>query len=341
MPVDFYASLTHYADHLDAVADALGDQVGHRWYRFPGAFGPRWSQLPDRWSYDDGAPVVVASWVDARHIATAGRPVIYLEHGAGQTYPGDPASADHPSYAGGADHQAVLYLCPSERVADRWRARYPRARVAVVGCPKLDPWHAVPFVPQVGSLTVALTFHWDCTLVPETRWALPHYDGHLAAVVQGLADQGVRVIGHGHPRAVGKLRQVWDRVGIEHVADLGDVMDQAHVLVGDNTSALYEFASLDRPVVVLNAPWYRRHVHHGLRFWDLVPGVQVDHPDDLLAAIRDALGPDSGRASRQAAVDVVYAARDGHAAARAAAAIEETRQWLTKSRPMPTTSSDA
>ena len=102
------------------------------------------------------------------------------------------------------------------------------------------------------------------------------------------------------------------------------MLDRADLLVGDNTSALYEFASTGRPVVVMNAPQYRRDVHHGLRFWDYPPGLQVDRPEQLADTIARALSdPEPARAVRAAAVAETYAYTDGRAAERAVAAIDE------------------
>ena len=111
---------------------------------------------------------------------------------------------------------------------------------------------------------------------------------------------------------------------MEAVKDFGDVLDRADLLVGDNTSALYEYASTGRPVVVMNAPQYRRDVHHGLRFWDYPPGLQVDRPEQLADTIARALtDPPGAQALRAAAVGETYAYTDGHAARRAVTAIEE------------------
>jgi len=85
-----------------------------------------------------------------------------------------------------------------------------------------------------------------------------------------------------------------------------------------HNSTLYEFAATGRPVVVLNCPRYRRDVHHGLRFWDHIPGIQCDTPEDLPGAIELALeDPPELREMREEAIAAVYPQHDGHATDRA------------------------
>lgn len=324
MRVTSYASLPHYARHVLPVLELL-DVETRRWSPKPGQW---WGEHPGRdlGRYRDDDVLLVASYADAQKLR--GARLVYVEHGAGQHYPGDRESAGHPSYAGGASRASVferveLFVVPSETVGDRWRAAWPETPVVVAGCPFLDPWHRgerpVPTRP-----TVALTFHWDCNLVPETRSALRHFDRALPHLVTFLRSHGVEVIGHGHPRAWGVLARRWAALDVEPVQQWPDVLDRATVLIGDNSSALFEFASLDRPVVVLNAPWYRRDVEHGLRFWSHVPGVQCDEPDDLLRVVEQQLvEPALGEQERRHAVAFAYAHRDGRAAERTAAAIME------------------
>lgn len=137
--LDAYASAPHYAAHIEPVWAALPPEArGTFW---TARARDRWgTPVPARWPLD--RLVLVASYVDARRARP--RPVVYLEHGAGQTYPGDSRSAGHPSYSGGRelDH-VVLFLCPSGVVADRWSARYPDVPAVVVGCPYLDRWHRI------------------------------------------------------------------------------------------------------------------------------------------------------------------------------------------------------
>lgn len=314
--VDAYASLPHYADHLAPIVDEL------RRRGVPGEFytarrdQPWGVPRPARWA---PAPVLVAGFVDYR--AVGERPVVYLEHGAGQTYRGDPAGAAHPSYSDGRLDRVCLFLCPNVSVAARRRAEHPGVEVAMLGdSPKLDAWRTADPTPR--PATVAVSFHWDCWLVPETRWAFPHYRSRLRDLVGACRAAGVEIVGHAHPRARAVLAGFWESIDVEYLDRFDDVLARASLLVADNSSALYEVASLDRPVLVLNAPWYRRDVQHGLRFWDRVPGLQVDGPDGLLAGVAEALtDPEPVRAQRRSVVAGVYPRRDGQATCRAVDAI--------------------
>jgi hypothetical protein len=228
-----------------------------------------------------------------------------FEHGIGQNY-----GTKHPSYAGGPDADDVsLFLVPNEYAANLWRAVYPAAQVEVVGSPRLDD---LPRGDTSGRV-VALSWHWRCEVAPETQPAFPHF----ARAMPELARQ-YEVLGHAHPRILDDLAPYYRKVGIEIVSDFDDVCRRADVYVCDNSSTLYEFASTNRPVVTLNAPTYRRHVHHGLRFWDAIPGEQVDEPSDLIPAVERALiDPVALRDAREAALAIVYSFRRG-AAQRAA-----------------------
>lgn len=323
--LDFYASEPHYIDHLGPVWQAVNPRVRGR-FVVPPQLTPyaRLAGLTATPGRPAGAgPLVVAGYTDERRATR--RPVALLEHGAGQSYTGVPAgwgSGPNP------DRPAVrLYLAPSERAAARARATIPGAEAVAVGCPKLDPWHAPgsarPRETSRGPV-VAVTFHWPCQALPESQWALPHYTRHLPALVSAVRAAGGEVLGHGHPRAASHLRALWRRLGVEWVPRLASVLNRADLLVADNTSALFEFASTGRPVVVLNAPWYRRDIHHGLRFWSCADvGVQVDRGRDLLDAVEVALVDLPDVAARRAEVVAeVYARADGTAAAAAAAALE-------------------
>ncbi len=336
MPIDFLVGATHYLDHLYPILRALprrkrglaylvqtashahsvsamqahAEQAGMQ-----GCVPTTWTEAR-RALIQSRDPLVVASATEAAAAQRLGRPIVYCEHGAGQTYIGN-----HPSYAGGRNRQGVrLFLCPSERVAERNRAAYPDIPAVVVGCPKLDHWHNRPPKVQSRPPVMALGFHWDCRVCPETRWTFPYYRDALAS----LTSIGP-VLGHGHPRVWHRLKDLYPLEGIEPVEHFEEILERADIYCCDNSSTLFEFASTGRPVVVLNAPWYRRSVNHGLRFWEAATvGIQVDHPAHLIAAVKAALeDPPEQRAAREAAVALAYAYTDGKAAKRGAAAILE------------------
>jgi len=315
--IDVYASESHFADHLLPVYEALTD---------PGDFLLSESlaqREPNPWhgtpkSTDPTRPVLVASFGDHKRMRKAGRTrIARIEHGAGQNY-----GTEHGSYAGGKDAEDVgLFLTPNQYSANLWHTRYPGARVEVVGCPKLDSLPA----KQDGPLTVALGFHWDCHLVPETVSAF----GTFRFALEELA-QTYNVIGHGHPRAFTgppMLNRRYRRAGITDVeTDFSEVCRRADLYICDNSSSMFEFAATGRPVVVMNSHSYRRDVNHGLRFWDCADvGVQVNKGDALLDAVALALEDrPPQREAREHALSIVYPYRSG-AAQRAAQAIED---WI-------------
>ena len=151
-----------------------------------------------------------------------------------------------------------LFLCPSERVAELNREAWPGSPSVVIGCPKLERYAHIEPVPGV----VGFSFHWNGSVCPETRSALSHY-------IEALRDVAERyvTIGTAHPRIARAAQKVYADAGIEWV-DADEMFRRAEVLVCDNTSLGWEFISLDRPVVWLNAPWYRRGIEHGMRFWE-------------------------------------------------------------------------
>ncbi|HEY8953659.1 MAG TPA: hypothetical protein VIP78_14010, partial [Candidatus Dormibacteraeota bacterium] len=275
----------------------------------------------------DGEPLLVASYGDIKVGRRLGYgPFAFIEHGAGQSYAGDPRWVNQlisGSYAGGPDRDDVeLFMVPNSHAADRWRAAYPDARVELVGCPKLD---ALPRRELAPGPVVAISFHFQApmSLGPEAQTALGEY-------LPVLADLAARfmTIGHAHPKAdwPARMERIYRKAGIPFVANFDDVCRQADVYVCDNSSTIFEFASTGRPVVVLNSKFYRRDIHHGLRYWEAATvGMQVDRPEDLIAIVEAALGdPVSQQQAREAALNIVYQPRT-NGAAYAATAISD---WL-------------
>lgn len=236
--------------------------------------------------------VVVASHGDVRKARREGyKRIALMQHGSGQSY-----STDHQSYPGGRDHGDVgLFLCPNSYSADRWKRAYPDARVEVTGSPRVE------HLPRkrAGGDAVATSFHWMCSLYPETMPTFNVYRTALPSLRPFL--------GHGHPRAMSWLKEWYKAWGVEIVPDFLEVCRRADVYVCDNSSTIFEFAATGRPVVLLNGR-YRKHVQHGGRFWDWASvGVQVDDPHHLVSAVRLALAdPDEIKRERERIVKQVY-----------------------------------
>jgi hypothetical protein len=301
--IDLFASAPQYEAHLLPLWEAIPEQLrGER------TLGGRYTKARDR------APALVAAHMDLLAARRAGyRRFVYVEHGIGQSY-----ANGNPAYPGGRDRGDVrLFLSPNARAAAADRAIYPSSEVQAIGDPRLD---SLP-TRQAGPQTVAISFHWECHIVPETRSAFPHFRRAM-----GSLKERFNVIGHAHPRARRQMERVWRGLGIEYLPTFDEVCRRADLYVCDNSSTLYEFAATGRPVVVLNPPWYRRDVDFGLRFWEAATvGIQVDEPADLGDAIAAALSdPAPQRAAREAALALTYAHRSG-AARRGAQAIAA---WL-------------
>lgn len=317
--VDLVASARHYLAHLVPIWRALPPERRGRFFcpvslageaaaRGLVVEGYRTLSLPA------GGPVVVASYGDLVEARKSRRPVVYCEHGAGQTY-----GREHPSYANGADRRGVeLILVPGPYAERAARRAQPAIPLKVVGCPWLDD--KLPARPPQSPPVVAVSFHWNCGVAPETgeTWS------HWMPAIRGLT-QHWKVIGHGHPAAWSFLGPRWRELGIDQVEHWEDVIEMADCYVVDNSSTAFEWSALDRPLVLLNAPWYRREKSFGLRFWDEAEaGLQVDFPTDLVAQVSRALEdlPEQRQRRRWAAIRV-FGFLDGRAAERAARAICE------------------
>lgn len=294
--VAFYASERHFLDHLEPIWRALpqrgefhiaADLVAHAaWLGVPATTEP----VPER-----GA-VAVASLGDLRKVRSIHRHPIFVEHGCGLSY-----GNGHGSYSGGRGRGDVaVFIVPNEFAAAANRRTYPTIPSVVCGSPKLDRLHLDP--PGHDPGLVCVSFHWDCRVAPETRWAFPHFKRAVARLAKTH-----RVIGHAHPRAWPKLAPWYEAHGIEPVQHFADVAKRAACYVVDNSSTLYEFAALDRPTVAMNPPWYRRKVNFPPRFWSHIPGLQVDRPERLTATVDQALtDPPEARARRRQVIEAVY-----------------------------------
>ena len=300
--LDVIASAPQYAAHTRPIYDLLPASV-------KGRFMHRDEFVPG------GSTYLVDSYNDLMFLrdAAPGVPVIFMEHGAGLIF-GD-RHGTFGSYAGSRERPNVeMFLCPNEYVARANARAHPTKRVEVIGCPKLDVYHALPPKPRDDPPTIAFGFHFDCIVSPGTRSALPYYKRALADL------RDYHVLAHGHPRMEIQAKMIAMELGYEW-AEYDRVMREADLFISDVSSMTWEFASLDRPVVVCNIPEYQDMPDTGIRFWKEIPGIQCWGPENLLARVHTAL--EDGRLLREqrhAAVDAVYPIR-GNATATALAHI--------------------
>lgn len=318
--VDFYADQLHFVDHLSplfieckkrgiAGVFALDEPMKQRAIKR----GVNPEHIASRHNAEC-ANIIVASIGDLRHVMQSGRRIALLEHGCGLSF-----SSNQPGHSGGGGDRGEvdLFLMTNEWCAKRDRETYPHKKVVTCGAPKMDAWFKKKWAthdpPVIGYAT-----HWDCQMVPETRSSFPYFKAALGNLAKRL-----RVIAHCHPRSSEAVWQQFAALGLDIIRDWSDMLESVDILVCDVGSAPYEFAATGRPVVVCNAPFYRCNVKHGLRFWDAIPGLQCDTPQDLIKTVELALtDPPEAKALREAAVKSVYP-NQGNATKIAVDAIEE------------------
>ena len=213
---------------------------------------------------------LAAGWTNAKG-CKGWRRIVLAEHGVGQAY-----LNEHPAYAGGIgrDGAVDLFLCPNSRVAI---LNHAYGKCAIVGDPYLDELRKL----QRLKFNPVASFHWNCFVCPETQSARRVYWDVLSPDIAR----------HAHPRETEEVEDLCNRENLHFIRRFEDVVQTASVFLADNTSALFYAAALNIPVVVLNAPWYRRNVHHGIRFWEhasIGPQVWQAHPELIEEAMLHA-----------------------------------------------------
>lgn len=270
MKIHALARADYLMDHMEPIHRQLPDELRGERLTEPN----RSAAHIKHWSQSD--VVMVASYID---IAAAGdRRVVYVEHGAGQSYQG--ARGESANYYPGGYHpdNVVAYIGPRQSVIEAWE----RPGFAA-GAPICDDYELFST-----ERVVAITFHWNGASpamvgVPEAGTAFDHYEPRMSAIVDTFRRNGWTVLGTRHPRA-NFLKGFWERLDVP-TADAAEIRERAQLICVDNSSFAFEMQYLNRDVITLNAPWFRRDVEHGLRFWEYAPGVQVDNPDELLDLI--------------------------------------------------------
>ena len=236
-------------------------------------------------------PVLVAAYGDMMyaHAIAPERKILMMEHGTGHTF----GKSAYPNGVGKRDYVS-LFLSPNQYTVDKIHT-VRDTRAEVIGTPKLDwvhermnPYHLIKQTHDNPPI-IAIGFHWGHarTRPPESGSAFEHYREYIPTLVKNT---GYKFLAYGHPLAELKYKEFYTGLDIDYTSDFNTVMRQADVCVNDLSSVMYEFVTTGKPVIVLNAPWFRRDVEHGIRFWDYSDiGINVDGPDELLPAIEDTI----------------------------------------------------
>lgn len=302
--IDAYASEPHYLSHVASVWRALPPELrGNIYSPCRGVLDLDNSKRTNILKLKKNHLTLVASFKDLKYARRMSRQIVLMEHGSGQSY-----SNGSNYYVGGRDRACVAAtLMPNFQAAARHTVAHPAIPAYVTGSIRVDELRAA----TATRLFPVISFHWDCRIVPETRTALPHYKSILASIKHEFSD----LQGHGHPRIATLLKQEYTRAGIRFNGMLEDVASNASVYIADNTSSMFEIAALDKPIVVLNAPWYRRDANHGGRFWRWADvGIQVNSPHNLIDAIHSALEDRTALSdARRQIVNEVYPYQDSAA----------------------------
>lgn len=212
---------------------------------------------------------------------------VRMEAGAGQTY-----REDSPHFAGSNIEEGCLaWLVPGEHAAARVEAQ-EEGWARIVGSPRMDRWSRGPIgsLHLQGDLTVVAL-----CLRPDMETSIPELSGDQHAALEGiklLEHEGYTVLACAHPSWATEVK-TW-LAGIVPVVPFERVLETAHVMVCDNSSAGLEFeAATGRPCVWLDLPRYRTWQRPGLRFWDL--GLRRSPWPGIVPAVQAALreGPAS------------------------------------------------
>ncbi|MEN1760775.1 CDP-glycerol glycerophosphotransferase family protein [Anoxynatronum sibiricum] len=250
---------------------------------------------------------------NAKYVGKIERCMVRLAHGCGQTF-----ITNDPYYE--LMQKFSLILVPNEYAQNFFQNYFPEKSIEIVGCPKLDKWSRELKRSNGKPPHIVFSFHFDRDFVPETKTTWPYYKEKVFELSKSL-DWKVSV--HGHPKIYDQISLECQEEGINTIMHFEEVIETADLYVCDYSSTIYEFAYTGRPVVLLNAPWYRRDVEHGIRFWEFSNvGINCDEPADLKSCIEQALIDRMEiQVDREKAVKKVYSFIDGSASEKAATAI--------------------
>jgi hypothetical protein len=267
MNLQILAREPHHQVHAKAIADKLGLEVITKHRDLTADY------------------VMVFSYGDLRYVdEMKNKGIIFCEHGAGFYY----SDLTHPSYAGSTKNRnrVILRLSPNETHAQKERETLD-CPVEVIGIPKLDKFANRNWYVGKNKPTIAFSFHFDCFVCPETRSSFNYFKNKIPELARTF-----NIIGHAHPRLMPTAKDFYYKNRIKVEEDFENVIEKADVYICDNSSTIYEFLITEKPVVLLNPPFYRREIEHAgnPRFWKHSDvGPLCDRPEDLEKCIWDAI----------------------------------------------------
>lgn len=298
--IDFLASQKHYIDHIAPVWNRLPPDKRHNFY-VPNTivdYAQRKLQGASLYLFQyervfpqDEYPILVAAYGDliAAHRNNPHRKIFYMEHGTGHAF----GTAAYPNGKGKRDYVS-LFLTPNEYTKKLIQS-VRDTPVEVIGTPKMDIYQnefettqrTISLIGSPSRPVLAIAFHWGDkhSVPPESGSAFEHYKD----ILPKLNDR-YTLISHGHPIAEHFYRPIFQSMGIEWVETFDEVLQRADIYINDLSSTMYEFICTGKPVIVLNAPWFRRDVQWGIRFWDYSDvGINVESPEELFPAIEQTI----------------------------------------------------
>lgn len=303
MRLNAYASQPHYAKYIWPIWQKLPEQLKDEFHVHPRCDGIY--NLPTKRHFTNpDQPIIVAGFPDMKRAEH----YIWIEHGAGQTYPHE----GHGHYANSPKPGCLAAIVPGPYCADITQKANPGMPVIQAGAYTLRDtikgWLTNNFDEGIISTspanpTAVFTWHWrGAGIAPEADTGFNQFRDSMLQI-----HPSIRVKGHAHPRILGECAMWYRQHNIPTIESQPQALRNASLLVADNTTMIYEAASLDIPVIVLNPSMYRKHVNQGLRFWDMIPGIQANDPNEVAELVAyEILYPDNWQKERRAITKLVY-----------------------------------
>lgn len=266
MNLDCFCRESHHQVHAKVITDALGIKI--------------LTKLSDiTKDY-----VMVFSYGDLKAVDELHeKGIVFCEHGTGLSY-----NNKHGSYAGSLQHRqnVILRLSPNHIHANIEKETL-ECPVEIIGVPKLDKFATRYWNFNKEKPTVAISFHFDCFVNPETRSSFNYFKSILPEL-----NKQFNLLGHAHPRMMPHIKDFYIKNKIRVVDDFEDVLNMADIYCCDNSSTIFEWCITEKPIVLLNPPYYRKNVEHkgNPRFWRLSNIAPLcEKPEDLIPCIWEAV----------------------------------------------------